>query len=55
MAGGRGVEHDMVVAGGSGGVGQEPGERVERGDLDGAGAGELFLHRRQLARVTTSR
>lgn len=44
MAGGRGVENDVVVVFGGDGVGQEFGEFVERGDFDGAGAGELFFH-----------
>ena len=43
------VEDDMVVATGRGRVSEEPRERVERGDLDRAGAGELFLERGQLA------
>ena len=50
VAGRRGVEHDVVVALGGGRVGEQTGERVERGDLDGARAGELLLERGQLGR-----
>ena len=52
VTGRRGVEHDVVVAGRVGpafgpafGIDfEQRGEFVERGDLGGAGAGELFAH-----------
>ena len=43
VTGGCGVEDDVVVAVGHRGVGQQRGELVERRDLRGAGARELFL------------
>ena len=48
MAGRGGVEHDVVVGADRGRFGEEPRESVERGDLDGAGAGELLLKGREL-------
>ena len=43
VAGGRGVEDDVVKAARGCVIGQQGGEFVERGDLGGAGAGELLL------------
>ena len=43
VAGGRGVEDDVLVVVGQAGIHQQPGEFVEGGDLGGAGAGELLL------------
>ena len=48
MAGRRGVEEDVVEAVGLLRVGDQPRELVERGDLDGAVAGQLLLDRVQL-------
>ena len=42
VAGGGGVEDDVVVAHGGLGVGEQVGELVERGDLGGAGARQLL-------------
>ena len=38
-----GVEHDVVVGRGDGVVREQLSELVERGDLDGAGSGQLLL------------
>ena len=43
VAGGRGVEEDMVEPARGCVIGQQTGEFVEGGDLGGAGAGELFF------------
>jgi hypothetical protein len=48
VTGGCGVEHHVVVAAGGRRLGQEAGERVERCDLHGAGAGQLLFHGREL-------
>ena len=45
------VEDEVVV--GFGVVGQECREFIERGDLRGAGAGELLAHGRQFLRAGT--
>ena len=55
VPGRRGVEHDVVVALGGGGVGQQPGERVEGGDLDGARTGQLLVDRGELRRRQVAR
>jgi len=44
VAGGRGVEHHVVVARAITLAHQQRGEFIERGDLGGAGARELFAH-----------
>ena len=43
VAGGRGVENDVVVVGGQRRIGQQRREFVEGRDLGGAGAGELLF------------
>ena len=48
VSGRRGIEHDVLVATEQGRIGEQAGEGVERRDLDGAGASELFLERRDL-------
>ena len=44
MPRGRRVEDDVIELGRRRGVAEESRELVERGDLDGAGTGELLLH-----------
>ena len=43
MAGGRGIEQDVIIARGNGRVRQQGREFVERGDLGGARPGQLLL------------
>jgi hypothetical protein len=47
VAGGRGVEDDVVVGLRGLGIADEAGEFVKGGDLDRAGAGKLLLHAAQ--------
>ena len=44
MAGGGGVEDDMVEGGGRGRVAEQFGDLVKGGNLDRAGAGQLLFH-----------
>ena len=44
MPGRRGVEDHMVIARGARRIAEQPHERVKRGDLHGARAGQRFLH-----------
>ena len=44
VPGRRGVEDHMVIPGGARRIAEQPHERVKRGDLHGARAGQRFLH-----------